>query len=97
MKIQIPPDIILPDKTMVKFSDFLCNSILTDRQFGANLKALQAAAHIHHACQTNNQFIELSDDDYRLLSDIMAQPTNGYNPVIAIHLMPFFEAVIHAK
>lgn len=97
MKIQIPPDIVLPDKQVVKFVDFLCNSILTDRQFGQNLKTLQAAAHIHQACQLNKEFIELSDDDHKLLVEIVAQPTNGYNPVIAIHLMPFFQAVIDAK
>lgn len=82
---------------MVKFVDFLCNSILTDRQFGQNLKTLQSAHHIYQACQSNKEFIELSDDDHKLLAEIVAQPTNGYNPVVSIHLMPFFQAVIDIK
>jgi hypothetical protein len=97
MQIVIPPDITLPDKQTVSFKQFLVNSILTDKQFGRNLQTLQAAHRIHQATSTSKEFIELSEADHELLVAVIRQPTNGYNPTTAIHLMPFFNAVIDVK
>jgi len=100
MKIIAPPNITLPNGIIASFAQFIQNDILSDVQFGRDFEHLQVAYRIHNAVAqpklVDSPFtIELTDSDHQLLKSVMMKPTNGYQPTMAIHLMPFFQAVIN--
>jgi len=95
MKIIAPPDIKLPNGITASFISFIQNDILSDVQFGRDFEHLQVAYRIHKAVAQPT--IELTNSDHQILKSVMQKPTNGYQPTMAIHLMPFFNAILEAS
>lgn len=95
MLISPPPPIKLPTGQEVTFHSFLTNSLLTDARFGQDLEHLFIASRIEQAALHNP--CQLAQKDYDFLVEVMQKPQSGYNAQIAIHLIPFFQAILEAK
>ena len=93
--IETPNPIKLSDSLTLSFQQFIEENILQDIQFGKTFDSLFIAAQIKEAVHKTP--IQVSEEAWVLLCQIIKYPTNGYQPKFAIHLIPFMQAVLEAK
>ncbi len=91
-----------PTQMTVTFKSFLCGTLLRDTKFGKTVATVISAAAIRTAIESpkiyNNgyTFIAIEGADYDILKAVLEAPETGYNPVIAIQIVPFFRAILDA-
>ena len=93
MKITIPQPITLSDGKIMTFQEFVNDILLSDNQFGVKFSDLQIAHQIKTKIANATDRVDLEQPQYQKLLQVMESPTKGYNPIGAMQLMPFFEAI----
>lgn len=96
MKTIVAPQPIAIGPQSVTFADFLM-SFVRDDKMGANMDTLFKAFDMKAKVEAMNGSISFTDPEYDLLMMIAREPSNGYKPQIALHLKPFFDALMGAS
>lgn len=99
IKIPFPIDVKLPNDKIdtVTFAKFIKDVLGMDKRAGANLKALLSVQEIiraiDEACKDNKETVEIHNNDFDLMKQIIEAPEGGYLPLFALQLLPFIHAV----
>ena len=110
-KITIPSTIMIcnPDGSpavgangstiLVSFKEFLANTLLVDPKFGKGMAEILSAVELKNKlCSAEpGSEVELDKADYDRLLAVAEEPTNAYNPVVVMQLVPFLNAIKDAK
>ena len=81
----------------IDFKEWLCDSVLMDARFGKTFQDLTLAEDLKKKIEKSNGEIEFSDMEWRALIAAINEPTGGYNPRMALQLMPFMRLMLEAK
>lgn len=86
---------------VITFKGFVCGTLLKDPRFGKTVAAVISGAGIRTAIEaalsgSGEAVIPLDGEDYELLKNVLEAPESGYNPEVAIQLIPFFRAILDA-
>ena len=104
--IDIPPPItvVLPnekgedgDPKVWSFEDWMRRGVLADPAWGKSTKELFLAGDIRTKVRKANGVLELSDNEWAKLKEVVEAPTGGWNSLLGIELIPFFKAVLNAR
>lgn len=89
-------DGVIPQFSFVH--DFMRKCILRDPRWGKDLEWLEAAADLNGLFRYKNQgeMVDLSEDLWRKLREVVANPSNAYNPIAMIPAIRFIKAVTDA-
>lgn len=85
----------LSDSLTLTFKQFVVDNLLMDAQFGKDFDSLSKANDIKQAF--NNNPIQLSDEAHELLCQVVKNPSNGYQPKLALPVIPFMLAILNAQ
>lgn len=103
-KITIPQSIELEDikdangnKVVIEFKDFVGKTLLADPKFGKAMADILSAVEIKSKLSAGDGVLELDNEDYEKLLSVAAEPSNAYNPVIVMQLVPFLLAIKNAQ
>jgi hypothetical protein len=93
-----PIQIKFPDRTeSFTFSRFINDLVLTDKKIGANFQTISAGQRIQAVSNKSlDGYYVFESSDWNILKEIVELPSNGYNPVVAINLIPFMKAILEA-
>lgn len=81
----------------VSFASFVSNTLLVDAKFGKTLADILNAVSIKTKLTLAKETLELENDEWEKLYEVAKEPTNGYNPLIVMQLVPFLTAIRDAK
>lgn len=75
--------------------DFVVRVLLADPKWGANMDEIYDAMDIRGAFKDvfPGSAVSISSTQLSKLQDRMRSPSTPYNPVVAVQLRPFFEAI----
>jgi hypothetical protein len=81
-----------------RFVDFVRKSVLADSKFGLGIESIYLALEIRKALDGKmpGDEVELSKTHVDKVIEILKAPAGGFQPLLAIHLTPFFEAFTKA-
>jgi Trypsin-like peptidase domain len=83
----------------VSLADAIMQTTLSDGRFGTDIERLKMSAAIAaavEAAKSRDGVVELEDDQYALMREAVAMPTNPYNPAVARHMLPLFQSLLDA-
>lgn len=103
--IKVPADVVMPDGTVKTFAEFANVTWLEDSRaikVGANASLLKMRRWLgvvaKFAGAVPGDEIQLEDQDYASLKEIVESPERWYQPVTAaLLLLPFSDAVLDAR
>lgn len=81
----------------ITFQTWLRVSVLLDLKFGKTAKDLMQAADIGQKADRAKDVLELSEAEWSAVAAVVNEPTSGYNPRVALQLMPFLRAMLDAS
>lgn len=93
--IRFPSPITIQETTL-DFRTWLSESILIDPKLGKTAQTVMAAADIRERLSKTDGPLELSDNEWMMLKEVIEEPTGGYNTAVAIHCTPFLRAFLEA-
>lgn len=91
MRYIVYPDPIVVGENTIDFKRVLFDTWTLDPKFGKNLESILLAASIRTKFDkaVSGQLIELDDKEWALLSDVVTEPSQAYNPALTLPLIPF--------
>ena len=82
----------------VAFSDFI-GKLLFNPMWAENYKSIKSAKAIDKAFSAANGVVQLAEEDWKKLKDLVENPKQGYGYHAAVmpQLLPFLDAIVEAK
>ena len=80
----------------LSFKDFVLGRLL-DAKFSKDVEGVMSAMQIKQAVDQADKVLALETSDWTKLLDAVKNPSGGYNPAIAISLVPFMKEIINAS
>lgn len=86
------------DEEPMTMRKFVIQAALNDPKFGKGAVNSLAGARVLSKFDkaAAGTWVKLDEEDYKLLKDVIQNPTNGFNPHIAIQCAEFIEAIEQA-
>ena len=81
---------------VLSFKDFILGRLL-DSKFSQNVESVMSAMQIKEAINKADKVLELETSDWAKLVEVVKAPSGGYNPTIAVSMVPFMKEVINAS
>lgn len=95
IQLKVPGTGELVDKPTT-FQEWLATTVLSDAKLGKTAKSLMAVADIQQKVEESNGVLDLNDNEWELLKDVVENPTNGYNTPVGVQLVGFLRAFLNA-
>ena len=98
--IEIKLDVPKPDDKplIISFYQFLSQTVLTDQKFGKDMKSLMSAVSLKTTFKNAKpgDEVQVDNEEWELLNEIVKEPSQGYNPILAMELVPFMLVITEA-
>lgn len=80
----------------ISFKEFVLQR-LADAKFSADMEAVVSALQIKQAVEDADDVLALETADWTRLVEVVKKPSQPYNPVFAVSLVPFMKEVANAS
>ena len=81
----------------IDFKNFFIGTVLADVKWGKTWKDLSTAHDIRQKVIAAESSFELSDTEWDEVCEVIKNPSNGYNPALAVQCIDFFRAILNAE
>lgn len=86
-------------RTLEFVRDFVRRFVLADQSWGKEMDRIYMAMDLRSTFhgRVPGDVVELSKDEHEAICEVVRKPGKGYSPALAIHFVPWFQAVLEAS